>query len=207
MKYLKDLFANSAAARAAGIGAALLLMAGAAQAATVIGTSITTGGSVTTVGVTSTGNVTVGGFATTTASSGNFATNGSVTTVGVTSTGDVTVGGLATTSAASGNFATKGTVTIGGSSAITSMLFGTCTVTPGAIAAGTSTTATCTAAGVGASDKVFVEAPASGASSDNWLVPFGATPSTNTITIQIFNASSTAAATGLARTWSWMAVH
>ena len=120
-----------------------------AQASTTISTSITTGGNLTVTGTsaftgdaafahasttqfTSSGNVWVNGFATTTASNGNFATAGTLTVVGastftgdagfqhasttqLTSSGNVWVNGNATTTASTGAFATEGNITISGS--------------------------------------------------------------------------------------------
>lgn len=169
--------------------AGTLLVAGVASAATTISTNIATGGS-----------LSVGSDIT--LQNGESITNATDGVIGLN--GDLSVGGFATTTAATGNFATRGTVTIGtAGTAIAGFLFGTCTVTPGAILATASTTATCTATGVAASDKVFVTAPNT---FESWLRVEGATPSTNTITLQIQNASTTVSVTGAARTWSWMAV-
>ena len=79
-------------------------------------------GNASTSQITTTGNLWVNGFATTTATNGNFATLGTLTAVGlttlgnastsqITTTGNLWVNGFATTTATNGNFATLGTLT------------------------------------------------------------------------------------------------
>src|SRR3989344_4978816 len=79
-------------------------------------------GNASTTQLTASGNLWVNGFATTTASNGNFATLGTLTAVGlstlgnastsqITTTGNLWVNGYATTTATNGNFATLGTLT------------------------------------------------------------------------------------------------
>ena len=84
--------------------------------------AIDTLGNASTTQLTTSGNLWVNGFATTTASNGNFATLGTLTAVGlstlgnastsqITTTGNLWVNGYATTTATNGNFATLGTLT------------------------------------------------------------------------------------------------
>ena len=79
-------------------------------------------GNASTTQLTASGNLWVNGFATTTASNGNFATLGTLTAVGlttlgnastthITTTGNLWVNGYATTTDTNGNFATLGTLT------------------------------------------------------------------------------------------------
>jgi len=79
-------------------------------------------GNASTTHITTTGNLWVNGYATTTATNGNFATLGTLTAVGlttlgnastsqITTTGNLWVNGYATTTATNGNFATLGTLT------------------------------------------------------------------------------------------------
>src|SRR3989338_7270537 len=84
--------------------------------------AIDTLGNASTTQITTTGNLWVNGYATTTATNGNFATLGTLTAVGlttlgnastsqITTTGNLWVNGYATTTATNGNFATLGTLT------------------------------------------------------------------------------------------------
>jgi len=84
--------------------------------------AIDASGNASTTHITTTGNLWVNGYATTTATNGNFATLGTLTAVGlttlgnastsqITTTGNLWVNGYATTTATNGNFATLGTLT------------------------------------------------------------------------------------------------
>jgi len=98
----------------------------------------------------------------------------------------------------------------GGGTTISDLHFGTCSVNPPSIAIGTSSlvSTSCTASGVESGYKVFVTPPSDQISDDNWLVFEGATASSTAgyIEITLFNASTTAAIDGSARTWTWMAI-
>lgn len=179
-----------------GVAVGVFAVVAVVQAATTISTDIQTDGALSVTGLSSlttastsgavsiAGNLWVGGNATTTASSGNFATKGTLAVTGAsTLTGGVTVGSAG--------------------SSIGTLLVGTCAVTPGAIGATASTTVTCSATGVAALDKVFLTPPSN---LETWFVFEGATSTTNQITIQVLNSSTTASITGIARPWSWMAV-
>ncbi|MFA5318600.1 MAG: hypothetical protein WC323_03975 [Patescibacteria group bacterium] len=102
-------------------------------------------------------------------------------------------------------------VSIGDGSPVAKFLFGVCSVNPPSIAVGTSSlvSTSCGATGVTSGDTVFLTPPSDETSDDNWLVFEGATASTtadNYIEITLFNASTTAAIDGSARTWKWMAI-
>ncbi len=97
-----------------------------------------------------------------------------------------------------------------GGSTLSGILFGTCSVDPQSITSATSTlvAASCAASGVRSEDTVFVTPPSDTISNDNWLVFEGASASTTAgyIEITLFNASTTAAIDGSARTWKWMSI-
>ncbi len=123
-----------------------LFIAVSVGAATTISTNITTGGTLNVTGLSTlvyasstgqslTGNLTVGGRATTTGSSGNIETAGTLTVVGTSNftglatlvyasstgqslSGNLTVGGRATTTGSSGNIETAGTLTVTGASVL-----------------------------------------------------------------------------------------
>lgn len=122
--------------RTVAIGIAVIFVsAGMAQAATTIGTNITTGGTLssgnaTTSALYASADLSIGGNATTTATTGAFATKGNVTITGTLSSGnattsalyasgDLSIGGNATTTAATGAFATQGNATITGTLGVT----------------------------------------------------------------------------------------
>jgi hypothetical protein len=104
---------------------------------------------------------------------------------------------------AGGNFSVAGTTTLGGGSAITGLRFGTCSVDPPNIFAIQNGQATCIAAGVTASDEVFVTAPNN--LEDALILHSAEVTANNTITIELRNVSLSSV-NGTTRTWTWLAV-
>lgn len=88
--------------------------------------------------------------------------------------------------------------------AISQLLFGTCTVNSGAIAASTTVSTTCTATGVNTGSKVFVTPQ----SLPNQVVFTGASSTAaNTIQVSLYNIGSpSGSVTPAAMTWSWFAL-
>lgn len=154
------------------------------------------------------GNLTVNQSATTTVSfssaginfdSNTFVIDPNANRVGVASSSPyVALGVVGTTTSSAGAL-------IGaGGSAITQLLFGTCSVDLPAIAASSTAVATCTATGVTTADKVFVTP----ASAPNQII-FTSASSTAADTIQVaaYNTGATEGSINpAAATWSWMAV-
>ncbi|OHA32909.1 MAG: hypothetical protein A2928_04450 [Candidatus Taylorbacteria bacterium RIFCSPLOWO2_01_FULL_45_15b] len=121
--------------------ACVALVSASVSAATTINTSIDTGGALTVSGLSTlgnasttvfstTGNLMVNGYATTTAANGNFATAGTLnvtglstlgyaSTTGVSLTGNLMVNGYATTTGSTGTFATQGSIGAGTSTPAT----------------------------------------------------------------------------------------
>lgn len=86
------------------------------------------------------------------------------------------------------------------------LTFGTCSVAfaGSSVAANATTTADCTATGTNVGDKVFMTPTGL----EKWLVFNSAsTTADNTIQVQVFNASSSAAITTVSNTWYWLAIH
>jgi fibronectin-binding autotransporter adhesin len=177
-------------------------------------------------GGTTTGTVTVGGTGTQTIAVGNGvgvktvnlgSSNTTSTTTLLSGSGGLNFNvnnnqptnintGTSTGAVAIGNNNAGNTLTIGGGTAMSKVLFGTCSIDPPSIAGNTEGTATCTATGVatGAGWNVFMSAPNT---LENTLVPQGATISgANTITVSIQNTQTTTAVNGAALTWSWFAI-
>ena len=118
--------------------------------------------------------------------------------VGIASTSPyVALGVTGTTTASAG-------MVIGAlGSPVTQLLFGTCSVDPAdSLAATTTQSATCTATGVVAGDKIFVTSPSN---LEFNLLFTGATAAAGSITITVFN-NSTTTISATAKTWSWMAI-
>src|SRR3989338_1655545 len=159
-------------------------------------------GNASTTQLTASGNLWVNGFATTTATNGNFATLGTLTAVGLTTlgnasttntsvgagaTGELWVGGNATTTAA-GNISTKGSLTLANSStAINGIVFGFCNIAnSGAVTASTTAYFNCTGAtGVTTNHRVFVQATSS--LHADLFVQAASSTAAGTINIQVAN--------------------
>ncbi len=158
--------------------------------------AIDASGNASTTMISTTGNIWVNGFATTTASNGNFTTSGSI---GVASSSPYVALGVMGTTTSSG-----GMVIGSAGSPINNILFGTCTVDPndGPLLAGAATTTNCTASGVLAGDKVFVtpsNLPAG-------LFMVSASSTAGAIQVSIGAASSTSPSVTSYAGWSWMSV-
>ncbi len=89
-------------------------------------------------------------------------------------------------------------------SPVTQLLFGTCSVDFGAIAASTTVMATCTATGVTTTDKVFVTP----ASLENQIILVSASSTAaDTIQVAAYNTGATVGSINpAAATWSWMGI-
>lgn len=184
----------------------VMLVVGFVQAATTISTNVDTGGTLNVTGLSTltnasttilstTGNFMVNGFATTTASSGNFATAGTLTVVGastftgaVTAASSVTIAGTASTSA----------LMVGDEPAaptINGMVFGYCSFTDVTLAASsTAGFASCTtvpALALVAGDRVFVQATSSFES--QYVITAASTTGVSTIQLRILNTGLGAA--------------
>ena len=164
--------------------------------------AIDASGNASTTHITTTGNLWVNGYATTTATNGNFATLGTLTAVGLTTlgnasttntsvgagaTGELWVGGNATTTAA-GNISTKGSLTLANSStAINGIVFGFCNIAnSGAVTASTTAYFNCTGAtGVTTNHRVFVQATSS--LHADLFVQAASSTAAGTINIQVAN--------------------
>lgn len=156
------------------------------SAATTISTNINTGGTLDVTGkatlanasttmLTSTGNVWVNGYATTTASNGNIATAGNISAEGTASTTNLIVGGNSTT--------------VGG------IAFGYCTISDSAtITASTSKMFTCSnATNITTSHRVFLQATSSLPS--GLSIQTASSSAASTIQLTIFNHLPTGVAT------------
>ena len=164
--------------------------------------AIDASGNASTTHITTTGNLWVNGYATTTATNGNFATLGTLTAVGLTTlgnasttntsvgagaTGELWVGGNATTTAA-GNISTKGSLTLANSStAINGIVFGYCNIAnSAAVTASTTAYFNCTGAtGVTTDHRVFVQATSS--LHADLFVQAASSTAAGTINIQVAN--------------------
>ncbi len=181
-----------------------------ASASSTISTDISTGG---VLGVTGLSTLT-GGYVSQASSTvtSTFTTAGALyasSTVNVTGLSTLTGGYLSQASST-----VVGTTTITGpgnsaglvlnTTAISQLLFGTCAVNPGAIAASTTVVATCAATGVNTGSKVFVTP----ASSTNQIVFTSASSTgTGTISIAFYNIGSpSGSVTPTALTFSWLAI-
>ena len=155
-------------------------------------------GNASTTMISTTGNLWVNGFATTTASNGNFATLGTLTAVGLSvlgnasttnfsASGDSWFNGNATTTSA-GNISTQGSLTLANSStAITGIVFGYCNIAnSAAVTASTTGYFNCTGAtGITTSHRVFVQATSS--LSADLFVQAASSTAAGTINIQVAN--------------------
>lgn len=160
--------------------------------------TVDTLGNASTSQITTTGNLWVNGFATTTASNGNFATLGTLTAVGkstlanasttdVSASGELWVGGNATTTAA-GNISTRGSLTLANSStAINGIVFGFCNIAnSAAVTASTTAYFNCTGAtGLTTNHRVFVQATSS--LHADLVVQAASSTANGTINIQVAN--------------------
>ena len=166
----------------------VLVIVSVVSAATTISTNIDTGGTLNVTGkttltnasttmISSTGDLWVNGYATTTASNGNIDTAGNISAVGTASSTSLIVGGNSTT--------------VGG------IVFGYCNVQNSAnIAASTTAYFSCTGAtGVTSATRIFVQATSS-LSAGLILHSASSTVTDGSISLQIFNATSTATAPG-----------
>lgn len=167
---------------------ALVAIAGIAEAATTISSNISTGGTL--------------------AVTGAATLSSTLTVSGVSTLTDLSI--LQAGGAAPRFNASSTAVSIGNGTPVSALRLGTCAVNPQSIAAATSSpvATSCTATGVTSSDKIFMTPPLNAAYDNNWLIFEGASASSTAgyIEITLFNASTTAAIDGPARTWSWMAV-
>ena len=155
-------------------------------------------GNASTTMISTTGNLWVNGFATTTASNGNFATLGTLTAVGLSvlgnasttnfsASGDSWFNGNATTTSA-GNISTQGSLTLANSStAINGIVFGFCNIAnSAAVTASTTGYFNCTGAtGITTSHRVFVQATSS--LSADLFVQAASSTAAGTINIQVAN--------------------
>lgn len=192
---LGNLIQNRKISVAFSVLASIAVVTLSAAATTTISTNIVTGGSVT-VGTTL--DVTGASTLATLSVSGASALTGAV---GIASTSPyVKLGVTGTTTSSAG-------MVIGATgSAITQILFGTCSVNLPSITASTTAVADCTATGVTTTDKVFVTP--SGLEDD---VIFTSASSTgaNTIQVAAYNVGSLIGDGSInpaAATWSWMAI-
>lgn len=148
-----------------------------------------------------------------TATGSVFATSTVVATGNITTYGSLGVGSA--TSTTGGIAAENADITrmqVGTGSVISKMQFGTCSVNPPMLKAGTGTTTTCTATGITTSDKVWVTAPGLpmtndlGASTGNIVFVAASSTAADTIRIQIVNTSTSTAVDAAAATWSWLGI-
>lgn len=99
---------------------------------------------------------------------------------------------------------------VGTGSVVSKMQFGTCSVNPPMLKAGTGSTTACTATGITTSDKVWVTAPGLpqtndlGASTGNIVFVAASSTAADTIRIQVLNTSTSTAVDAPSETWSWM---
>ena len=155
-------------------------------------------GNASTTMISTTGNLWVNGYATTTASNGNFATLGTLTVAGkstlanasstdISASGELWVGGNATTTAA-GNISTRGSLTLANSStAINGIVFGFCNIAnSAAVTASTTAYFNCTGAtGLTTNHRVFVQATSS--LHADLFVQAASSTAAGTINIQVAN--------------------
>lgn len=126
----------------------------------------------------------------------NISTGGTLSVTGAAT--------LSSTLAVTGASTLTGGATIGSSgTAITQVLFGTCTVTFGSITASTTAISTCTATGVSTSDKVFVQPYIT----DNGIFMVSASSTAaDTIQVAVHNVGYTGAINPSDNLWRWMAI-
>ena len=181
------------------VGSSTLQVTGAATLYSTLNVSgLTTLANASTSQITTTGSLWVNGFATTTASNGNFATLGSVAIASTSPSFYVALGVTGTTTSSGG-------ITVGtAGSPINAILTGTCTVDPdnGPLAEGAATTTNCTATGVVAGDKVFIT-PANLLAG---LYMVSASSTAGAIQVSIGSVSSTSPTITSYTGWSWMSV-
>ncbi|MDD5146742.1 MAG: hypothetical protein PHN39_03335 [Candidatus Pacebacteria bacterium] len=186
----------------------LVLGVAVVSAVTTISTNVVTEGNLSVTGTagvdgntTLSGDLYVGGLATTTAASGNITTAGTLGVTGATTlSDDLYVGTKATTTAASGNIATQGSVTIGsGGTAIATILCAATTTDWPALAGSACAVGTSTLTGVTASiDDLgwafFVSPVATTSGVENQPYPINISAiatSTDVIQLKVCNSTST----------------
>lgn len=195
----------------------VLVAVSSVSAATTITTNIDTGGTLNVTGLSTftyassthqslTGNLLIGGYATTAGASGNFLTQGKVA-IGTTSTSvsqdalDVTG---TTTSSAGIRVGQTGTPT-------NQILWGVCGVDfPAFTATASTTNATCTATGVATTHKIFFTASSTLPLVSQFHITAASSTAANTISFEAQNASTTATGSTYnpaVITVQWLAIH
>jgi fibronectin-binding autotransporter adhesin len=126
----------------------------------------------------------------------NISTGGTLSVTGAAT--------LSSTLAVTGASTLTGGATVGSSgTAITQVLFGTCTVTLGSITASTTAITTCTATGVTTSDKVFVTPYIT---NNGIFMVSASSTAADTIQIAVHNVGYTGAVNPDDNSWRWMAI-
>jgi len=173
-----------------------------ALASTLDVTGKTTLANASTTMLSSTGNVWVNGFATTTASNGDIATQGALTVNGVST---LTGNAILTTASSTGLVKVESLKVASAGSTVSGLVFGACNVADTAITASTTAFADCTGAtGILANDRVFVMATSS--LPGDFIIQAASSSVAATINLRIYNSGVTGQTTTGARTLNFIGI-